>query len=497
MTNISRIIKSVALILMLAGSVTATSATSISLDTLSIAPGQTKSVGVILDNEETVGSLQFCIALPEGLDMASETIVPAERIGEDAYTLFADILENGSIRFTALDNTGEGIQPGKGIIFYFSVVASEALSDANIVITDAEVVSSQGTDMNAEVTDGVVQKDEEGVVEPVEEIVSLTVDTLAIAPGETKEVSVKLYSTQKLGSLQFSIALPPGLVMEDGSLKAGSMLGEGYTLFADVLDNGAIRFSALDNTGNGTEAGEGELLSFTVSAADTFTGGIITMEQAEVTTPDGENVANVSLQSAPAENSSEEDAFGIASSKQNLVMENGETAEFDILLTNVSPLLSFQCLIELPEGIEFAGETPKASLTPSERMKGFTLNVQQQKDDDRLYKVIFTTLTNKSIEGPSGQPIFTVAVKATTDELTDAPIIISAAKATNSDRQTVNFDGVTVMVNDTSYQGIGSVMGGADGESTLYTLGGTRVTTPVKGSIYVVTKGNKAKKVMF
>lgn len=271
---------------------------------------------------------------------------------------------------------------------------------------------------------------------------SLSLGNLTIAPGETKSVDVILKNDAVVGSLEFCITLPAGLTMVEESIvpNAERIEEDAYFIFADPQDDGTIRFAALDQTGEGIAPGEGPIFSFTVIADETLTDGSINITNQEVTDTEG-GVEETTVEPAVVEKG--EPTFELQAAEQ-LTIAEGETQDIDVVLVNSGDLLGFQVIVKLPEGIVLGGESEKASITATDRLKGFTKSVQAQ--EAGTYKVMFTTMTNKLIAGNSGDPLFTITVKAE-QEVKNVNIVLTDGRATNVERQTVNFADVTINVN--------------------------------------------------
>ena len=103
-------------------------------------------------------------------------------------------------------------------------------------------------------------------------------ESLAIAPGESVDVPVAIESNTELSGFTAILDLPAGIT---AAVKKGSLLSSNPTY---TSTNGMISYlGVIDGT-------EGELFILTLTAADTFEGGDVTLSELTATTPSASSV---------------------------------------------------------------------------------------------------------------------------------------------------------------------------------------------------------------
>lgn len=112
---------------------------SMSGNQIDIAPGETRTVSIMLDNEIDYSAFQFEMKLPEGLtasnfsmtDRAGDHLIDAESVGKD------------KVRVLAYSPTLQTIEGSNGAVLTFDVTATGAV-DGSIKVNSVEMVTAMG-----------------------------------------------------------------------------------------------------------------------------------------------------------------------------------------------------------------------------------------------------------------------------------------------------------------------------------------------------------------
>ena len=430
------------LALLLTGGVSVASAdTTLSVEDFSIAPGETKSVTVNLDTDETgIFLVSADFKLPAGLEFVTKsanstkisTTRNAERAGGD-FTVDGSTNTN-RIALTSLSmNTITGTT---GAIFTFKVKATSDLASgvSTLGISDYKIKKTNGDNITATVKGAKVTKI--NTAEEGEIALAFSPSTLTLAPGATTSIAVTMDN--------------PGVEVEGMQVDLDIPTGWTYTITNGRLTN--------DNPNDGTnnrvitrnpvEGESGTIFTLNLTAPATFSGSALIGLTNIRPTVNGETLSGVedaslvvtSDGSTPivggASVSFGTDAFGI---------EAGQTKSVDVNLTNLGiEVEGLQANIEVPEGWTF-------TLTDG-RLENTNPN------DGSSTRVI----TYSTIEGESGA-IFTLNLKAPATFTTGTAVARVVNVRATINGKTVVLDPISVTMKANNPADLATVMGWVDG----------------------------------
>lgn len=114
----------------------------------SIAPGESKTISVLLDNDTTYCALQTDIILPEGLtiDMDDdEYIIDLTSRKSPDHVVSTNRLVDGSIRVFVSSQNSRPFNGNSGAILTIDVTAASSFEKGNIILTNSVLVEEDGT----------------------------------------------------------------------------------------------------------------------------------------------------------------------------------------------------------------------------------------------------------------------------------------------------------------------------------------------------------------
>ena len=236
------------------------------IEDFDIAPGETKTLDIILENEDPVSSLQFDITFPTGLSYVEESLERVtSRITRTSHSILAVKQEESVYRMGILSTSSEmansAVKLNEGALLRIKVKAGIDYKGSSIKITD--IIGSNGTvspsvrlnmdackvnagvrvgDLKNEQTDVVVRPLEFATVDfaldNIIDIVGLqAVVTLpeGINLAEDKDGEYITYSNRLSGNVVASISLLPGETNKYqlliSSLTSDKFVGNEGTLF--------------------------------------------------------------------------------------------------------------------------------------------------------------------------------------------------------------------------------------------------------------------------
>lgn len=187
---------------------TAAAEVKLSIADFVIAPGETKTVEILMENDETnVTDLQFDLTLPANLTYVEGSAAKTDRLNAN-QSLTVVKQAGGAYRFLFLSSTRDGFSGTSGAIATFQVTASDVEGDYEISFSGFKAVAADASTPVTpapEPADVVIEAPFEGVA------FSTDVTSLTLAPGEEAEIPIVLRNSMNLVSLQGDVTLPAGL----------------------------------------------------------------------------------------------------------------------------------------------------------------------------------------------------------------------------------------------------------------------------------------------
>ncbi len=251
--------------------------TTIEASNLTITAGGTAELSISMTNSATdLGGFEFRLYLPAGLTLAKNSrgkviYTLGDRICD--HTLSVTELSDGGYQFIAYSMDGYTIEGTEGELLSVTVTASDDFvtsgngSLTNVKVADVNTATSFCDDATVVVNAGSAAGGE----------TALQAADLAITAGGTAELSISMTnSATDLGGFEFRLYLPTGLTLAKNSRgKVIYTLGDricDHTLSVTELSDGGYQFIAYSMDGYTIEGTEGELLSVTVTADNSFVG---------------------------------------------------------------------------------------------------------------------------------------------------------------------------------------------------------------------------------
>lgn len=260
----------------------------VTISDFDIAPGQTKTVEVLLNNDDNISSLQFDLTMPEGLEYVEGSAAKvADRITRTSHALKVVKQESGAYRFGLLStsSTSEDSEiPGNsGAILTIDVKASSTFNapDAEILITNII-----GSDQTQETPVRIDMADATVVVTAKAGESGLETSSATVRVGEVATIGVTLANNVDLVALQGKITLPEGLAfVEDDEIVLSDRLTD--NVFVDMMFNEdftACTFILSSITSDAFEGSEGKLFDINVVPTKVCKDAVVEISDIKVST---------------------------------------------------------------------------------------------------------------------------------------------------------------------------------------------------------------------
>ena len=270
-----------------------------------IKAGEEKELVIDLANSGEITLVQFDLRLPSGLSLKVEdgdyVYDIAGRTTWKNHSLSANAQSDGSVRFLLASSKNATLTGTSGPIITMTVVAATGFKGGTItlenilMVTPAEKEIKQGTYSFA-IGSSDPDPDPSPDPTPGSGEAYISYEPFAIQAGQEKEMVIDLTNPDdEITLVQFDMHLPAGLSLkmiggEYDYDMAGRTDWRRHSLDLHQLIDGSIRF-LLSSTSNTTITGtDGAIIKVTIVAGSDYAGGIVTLENIIMVTPDEKEI---------------------------------------------------------------------------------------------------------------------------------------------------------------------------------------------------------------
>ncbi len=320
--------------------------------------------------------------------------------------------------------------------------------------------------------------------------IGVSVADFEIKPGETKEVAINLNNPKdEFTGLQLDLYLPEGISIpkEDGEYKInfGSRTTyKKHSLESALQEDGAIRllmYSAKNNTFSGES---GDVVILTLKADDNLTAGTktINLKNTVLSRADGSKAEPEDSKCNVTVKSEDPQPSDIAVFVSDFEMLAGETKEVTVNLNNSGDeFTGLQLDLYLPEGISIPKEEDEYKIDFGSRTTYKKHSLESALQEDGAIRLLMYSAKNNTFSGESGDVIIltlkaddNLSAGAKTIDLKN--IVLSRADGSKAEPKDSKAT-VTISV----FDDIETIDVTAESNISIYTITGTKLSTPQKG----------------
>lgn len=439
-------------------------------DNLSIRPGMTADIDIILQNDASAEGL-FCeIEFPNGITADCATL-NTERA--NAHTLDTKALGSNKYRVMVLSETlGNPIAGNDGTVVTLRVKASKSYTGGNITITNnSYLATSDFTDIYFNKYSALLAVNND----PVE--YKLYAEPVTIAAGETAEMQIMLDNNDAVNGWYATFILPDGIKAKKATI--GRKDGHTLTFNYKAEEHKVIIFADSKGTDIKSIPGTSGAVATVVLEADASVE-----EGTQQIQMKGAYVTNFVGNSTIADSNTDVEvtAAGVYELyiATPIAITGGETTEMKIMLNNTAAVNGWHATFILPEGITVDGAV-------IERTNGHVLTYNFIEDEHKLIIFADSEPDVNSIPENSGA-VATVTLSAATD-ITSGTMTIYMKDAyitTASGNKTIGE--VSYQISTTT--AIQNVENATANNGAIYNLNGQRVSKAANGIF--IQNGKKA-----
>ena len=236
---------------------------------VNVAPGDSKTITLNLDNSQVFRGFQTDIELPEGLKIALKSngnfdISLTDR-GSSSFSVSSNLMSDGSVRILGYSTQGESIKGNQGALVRISVRASSDFSGGYIKLKNS---------IFSDVNNRDVKLDNSQLFVGTKEQNDVSVKGGEISPEVSKAFSFELSNESEMTAFQMDVVLPNGLSLDLNKTRLTGRCGN-HQLQTKQLGNGKVRIICMSSDNTSISGKIGSVIDLWIKAEKGITGNQI------------------------------------------------------------------------------------------------------------------------------------------------------------------------------------------------------------------------------
>ena len=236
---------------------------------VNIAPGDSKTITLNLDNSQVFRGFQTDIELPKGLKIASKSngnfdISLTDR-GSSSFSVSSNLMSDGSVRILGYSTQGESIKGNQGALVRISVRASSDFSGGYIKLKNS---------IFSDVNNRDVKLDNSQLFVGTKEQNDVSVKGGDISPEVSKAFSLELSNESEMTAFQMDVVLPNGLSLDLSKTRLTGRCGN-HQLQTKQLGNGKVRIICMSSDNTSISGKIGSVIDLWIKVEKGITGNQI------------------------------------------------------------------------------------------------------------------------------------------------------------------------------------------------------------------------------
>ena len=239
------------------------------IEPVNVAPGDSKTITLNLDNSQVFRGFQTDIELPKGLKIASKSngnfdISLTDR-GSSSFSVSSNLMSDGSVRILGYSTQGEAIKGNQGALVRISVRASSDFSGGYIKLKNS---------IFSDVNNRDVKLDNSQLFVGTKEQNDVAVKGGDISPEVSKAFSLELSNESEMTAFQMDVVLPNGLSLDLSKTRLTGRCGN-HQLQTKQLGNGKVRIICMSSDNTSISGKIGSVIDLWIKAEKGITGNQI------------------------------------------------------------------------------------------------------------------------------------------------------------------------------------------------------------------------------
>ena len=236
---------------------------------VNVAPGDSKTITLNLDNSQVFRGFQTDIELPEGLKIASKSngnfdISLTDR-GSSSFSVSSNLMSDGAVRILGYSTQGESIKGNQGALVRISVRASGDFSGGYIKLKNS---------IFSDVNNRDVKLDNSQLFVGTKEQNDVSVKGGDISPEVSKAFSLELSNESEMTAFQMDVVLPNGLSLDLSKTRLTGRCGN-HQLQTKQLGNGKVRIICMSSDNTSISGKIGSVIDLWIKAEKSIAGNQI------------------------------------------------------------------------------------------------------------------------------------------------------------------------------------------------------------------------------
>ena len=236
---------------------------------VNVAPGDSKTITLNLDNSQVFRGFQTDIELPEGLKIASKSngnfdISLTDR-GSSSFSVSSNLMSDGAVRILGYSTQGESIKGNQGALVRISVRASSDFSGGYIKLKNS---------IFSDVNNRDVKLDNSQLFVGTKEQNDVAVKGGEISPEVSKAFSLELSNESEMTAFQMDVVLPNGLSLDLSKTRLTGRCGN-HQLQTKQLGNGKVRIICMSSDNTSISGNIGSVIDLWIKAEKGIAGNQI------------------------------------------------------------------------------------------------------------------------------------------------------------------------------------------------------------------------------
>ena len=236
---------------------------------VNVAPGDSKTITLNLDNSQVFRGFQTDIELPEGLKIASKSngnfdISLTDR-GSSSFSVSSNLMSDGAVRILGYSTQGESIKGNQGALVRISVRASSDFSGGYIKLKNS---------IFSDVNNRDVKLDNSQLFVGTKEQNDVAVKGGEISPEVSKAFSLELSNESEMTAFQMDVVLPNGLSLDLSKTRLTGRCGN-HQLQTKQLGNGKVRIICMSSNNTSISGKTGSVIDLWIKAEKGIAGNQI------------------------------------------------------------------------------------------------------------------------------------------------------------------------------------------------------------------------------
>lgn len=236
---------------------------------VNVAPGDSKTITLNLDNSQVFRGFQTDIELPKGLKIASKSngnfdIFLTDR-GSSSFSVSSNLMSDGAVRILGYSTQGESIKGNQGALVRISVRASSDFSGGYIKLKNS---------IFSDVNNRDVKLDNSQLFVGTKEQNDVAVKGGEISPEVSKAFSLELSNESEMTAFQMDVVLPNGLSLDLSKTRLTGRCGN-HQLQTKQLGNGKVRIICMSSDNTSISGNIGSVIDLWIKAEKGIAGNQI------------------------------------------------------------------------------------------------------------------------------------------------------------------------------------------------------------------------------